>query len=128
MLPILGPHTFRGATGFVGDYYTNLPSYYFKQKHHHKHRWMQYSLTGLETIHNRSQVIESLNELEKSENYYELIRSIHLQQTKNKINRLKALKNKSYEGNKTETAFKGESYSSKSESPVGNLVTDSPKP
>lgn len=132
MLPIIGPSSFRGATGFAGDYYSNPFSYIFaKKRHHHKRRWMLYALTGTETVHNRSKVIGPLDDLEKnSADYYASIRSIHLQQQQYKVAQLKAAKNKPVD-NTSVTSPQAADSSTKDAGAAASktaTVTESPHP
>lgn len=131
MLPIIGPSSFRGASGFAGDYYSNPFSYIFaKKRPHYKRRWMLYTLTATETVHNRSKVIAPLDDLEKnSADYYASIRSIHLQQQQYKVAQLKAAKNKSIDATVTadQAVDGGKKEIDRAVSKTAT-VTDSPHP
>ncbi len=85
MLPFIGPTTFRGAYGKLGDWAANPVSYFVNNKHrrHNKHkqqRYILYALYGLDIVNRRAQLIDALNDVERNSlDPYVTVRSMFLQ-------------------------------------------------
>ena len=85
MIPLIGPSTFRGAYGKLGDWLTN-PMYYFvhnDHRSHNKHRqqvYIMYALYGLDIVNRRAQLIDALNDVERNSlDPYATVRAMFLQ-------------------------------------------------
>ncbi|MES2253304.1 MAG: VacJ family lipoprotein [Pseudomonadota bacterium] len=85
VLPLLGPSSFRDATGKLGEYYSNPLYYIVNNKHrtHNHHRQQAYILKvlyGLDAIDRRRQVLVGLRDLERmSSDFYVGMRSVYFQ-------------------------------------------------
>lgn len=89
MLPALGPSSFRGTTGLVGDFFLQPYNYYFMTSTHNDD-WASWTLTGVDLVHQRSLYIESVDELvANSIDPYVTFRSIYFQQQQHRLNELK---------------------------------------
>lgn len=95
IIPILGPSSFRDASGKLGEVYMNPLYYYAHNKHmaHNRHgQRMMYLkvLYGLDAIDRRTQVIGGLQDLEKmSDDFYVGMRSVFFQQQEALAKRIK---------------------------------------
>ena len=85
VLPILGPSSFRDATGKLSEFYMN-PLYYIthnKHRAHNRHEQQAYMLKvlyGLDAIDRRRQVLVGLRDLERmSSDFYVGMRSVFFQ-------------------------------------------------
>jgi phospholipid-binding lipoprotein MlaA len=85
MLPLIGPTTFRGAYGKLGDWVLNPMYYVVNNKHrqrnkHAQQRYIMYALYGLDIINRRAQLIDALNDVERNSlDPYVTVRSMFLQ-------------------------------------------------
>lgn len=96
VLPLLGPSSFRGTYGTVGEWFMNPWTYVAQNKHRrHNHYGQQrnllYMLYGLDIVNRRAKLIDALNDLEKSSlDLYASVRSIYFQKQKEMENNIKA--------------------------------------
>ena len=95
MLPIIGPTTFRGAFGYMFDWFAD-PVHYFaynSKSHHNTHHQFKYWLWGittLEIIDIRASLLSSLDDIyETSADSYVTIRSMIFQRQQKLENRLR---------------------------------------
>ena len=97
VLPLIGPSSFRGGVGFVGDYYADPLNLYLNNRHHRKHRYWLTVRYGLDIVSNREKVIETIDNLRNgSLDFYVTMRSVYFQRQAYIAEKLKAPnKNKS---------------------------------
>ncbi len=89
MLPALGPSSFRGVAGKVGDYFLQPYNYYFMTSTNDDD-WASWTLLGVDMVHQRHLYIESVDELvANSIDPYVTFRSIYFQQLQHRLNELK---------------------------------------
>jgi phospholipid-binding lipoprotein MlaA len=85
VLPILGPSSFRDASGKLGEFFINPLYYIAKNKHraHNRHEQQMYTLKvlyGLDSLDRRRQVLDGLRDLERlSSDFYVGMRSVFFQ-------------------------------------------------
>jgi phospholipid-binding lipoprotein MlaA len=80
VLPLIGPSSFRGAVGFVGDYYADPLNLYLMNRHHWKYHYWLTVRYGLDMVRNREKVIEAIdNTRNGSLDFYVTMRSIYFQ-------------------------------------------------
>lgn len=90
-LPVLGPTSLRGGIGYGADTFSHPMTYYFMNDHHKKERWIAYTVLGTQLIHERSLVLDTLDDLEEtSVDMYATLRSIYAQRQNYIIEDLKA--------------------------------------
>ncbi|RZI46663.1 MlaA family lipoprotein [Candidatus Finniella inopinata] len=88
VLALLGPSSFRGTYGMVGDWFMNPLSYAVKNTHrrhnrHHQQRWLLYELYGLDITNRRAKLITALDDIEKNSlDPYASMRSVYFQKQK----------------------------------------------
>lgn len=92
VIPIIGPTSFRGVLGMVGDYYAdpfNLYTVHTNKKLHHKRRWMFYTRSGCYYLVKRTEVLDSLESLQKNSlDFYSALRSVYNQKQQAHLERL----------------------------------------
>jgi phospholipid-binding lipoprotein MlaA len=107
VLPLLGPSSFRGTYGTIGEWFMNPWTYMVQNKHrrynhHGQQRTLLYMLYGLDIVNRRAKLIAALNDLEKSSlDLYATIRSIYFQKQKEMEQSLKSKKEESRETDST---------------------------
>lgn len=80
VLPLIGPSSFRGAVGFVGDYYADPLNLYLNNRHHWKYHYWLTVRYGLDMVRNREKVIETIDNIRNgSLDFYVTMRSIYFQ-------------------------------------------------
>lgn len=93
VLPLIGPSSFRGGVGFVGDYFADPLNLYLTNRHHHKHRYWLTVRYGLDMVSHREKVIETLDNLKKgSLDMYVTMRSVYFQRQAYMAEKLKPTK------------------------------------
>jgi phospholipid-binding lipoprotein MlaA len=93
VLPLIGPSSFRGGIGFVGDYFADPLNLYLNNRHHRKHRYWLTVRYGSTIISQREKVIETLDRLrENSFDMYVTMRSIRRQREAHMAEKLKSMK------------------------------------
>lgn len=102
VLPLIGPSSFRGGVGLVGDYFADPLNLYLMNPHHHKYRYWLTVRYGIDMVSHREKVIETLDNLRNgSLDMYVTMRSIYFQRQAYMAEKLKST-------NTPETANKGE--------------------
>lgn len=90
MIPALGPSSFRGTVGIVGDFFLQPYNYYFMNSTHNDD-WISWTLTGVDLTHQRNLYLESIDELvANSIDPYVTFRSVYFQQQQHQLNELRA--------------------------------------
>lgn len=80
VLPLIGPSSFRGATGFVGDYFADPLNLYLNNRHHRKYRYWLTIRYGFDIVSHREKVLETIDNLRNgSLDMYATMRSIYFQ-------------------------------------------------
>jgi phospholipid-binding lipoprotein MlaA len=80
VLPLIGPSSFRGGVGFVGDYYADPLNLYLNNRHHRKHRYWLTVRYGFDIISHREKVLETIDNLRNgSPDFYVTMRSTYFQ-------------------------------------------------
>jgi phospholipid-binding lipoprotein MlaA len=93
VLPLIGPSSFRGGVGFVGDYFADPLNLYLTNRHHHKRRYWLTVRYGLDMVSHREKVIETLDNLRKgSLDMYVTMRSVYFQRQSYMAEKLKSTK------------------------------------
>jgi phospholipid-binding lipoprotein MlaA len=93
VLPLIGPSSFRGGIGFVGDYFADPLNLYLNNRHHRKHRYWLTVRYGSTIVSEREKVIETLDRLrENSFDMYVTMRSIRRQLEAHMAEKLKSMR------------------------------------
>jgi len=80
VLPLIGSSSFRGAVGFVGDYYADPLNLYLNNRHHWKYHYWLTIRYGFDMVRNREKVIETIDNIRNgSLDFYVTMRSIYFQ-------------------------------------------------
>ncbi len=80
VLPLIGPSSFRGTVGFVGDYFADPLNLYLNNRHHGKYRYWLTIRYGFDIVSHREKVIETIDNLRNgSLDMYVTMRSIYFQ-------------------------------------------------
>lgn len=88
VLPVIGPSSFRGALGLGADCFTQPLNYYVNSKHDNEE--IAYTLTGVQIIHQRNLVLESIDNLEATSlDMYASLRAIYFDKQKYRLDKLK---------------------------------------
>lgn len=83
MLPVLGPSNPRDIVGIVADFFTDPLNWWARNT---DREWITWTRTGATAVDKRSEVLEALNEAEKSSlDYYATIRSLYRQRRADEI-------------------------------------------
>lgn len=91
VLPLIGPSSFRGATGFVGDYFADPLNLYLNNRHHRKHHYWLTIRYGFDMVSHREKVIETIDNLRNgSLDMYVTMRSIYFQRQAYMAEKLKS--------------------------------------
>ncbi len=91
VLPLVGPSSFRGATGFVGDYFADPLNLYLNNRHHRKHYYWLTIRYGVDIVSRREKVIETIDNLRNgSLDMYVTMRSIYFQRQAYMAEKLKS--------------------------------------
>lgn len=91
VLPLIGPSSFRGGIGFVGDYYADPLNMYLNNRHHRKHHYWLTVRYGLDIVSHREKVIETIDNLRSdSLDFYVTMRSIYFQRQAYMAEKLKS--------------------------------------
>jgi phospholipid-binding lipoprotein MlaA len=92
VIPLIGPASFRGATGFVGDYFADPLNLYLNNRHHRDYRYWLTVRYGLDIINRREKVIETIENLKKNSlDMYVTMRSIYFQRQAYRAEKLKSV-------------------------------------
>lgn len=92
VLPLIGPSSFRGGTGFVADYFADPLNLYLNNRHHHKHRYWLTIRYGFDIVSQREKVIETIDNLRSSSlDMYVTMRSIYFQRQAYMAEKLKSV-------------------------------------
>lgn len=80
VLPLIGPSSFRGTVGYIGDYFADPLNLYLTNRHHHKKRYWLTIRYGVDMVSHREKLIETLDNLSKTSlDKYVTMRSIYFQ-------------------------------------------------
>jgi phospholipid-binding lipoprotein MlaA len=91
VLPLIGPSSFRGGVGFVGDYYADPLNLYLNNRHHRKHHYWLTVRYGLDIVNRREKVLETIDNLRSdSLDFYVTMRSIYFQRQAYMAEKLKS--------------------------------------
>lgn len=91
VLPLVGPSSFRGATGFLGDYFADPLNLYLNNRHHRKYRYWLTVRYGFDMVSHREKVIETIDNLRNgSLDMYVTMRSIYFQRQAYMAEKLKS--------------------------------------
>ncbi len=91
VLPLIGPSSFRGATGFVGDYFADPLNMYLNNRHHRKYHYWLTVRYGFDMVSHREKVIETIDNLRNgSLDMYVTMRSIYFQRQAYMAEKLKS--------------------------------------
>lgn len=92
VIPLIGPSSFRGATGFVGDYFADPLNLYLNNRHHRDYRYWLTVRYGLDIISHREKVIEAIENIKNSSlDTYVTMRSIYFQRQAYRAEKLKSV-------------------------------------
>lgn len=91
VLPLVGPSSFRGGIGYVGDYFADPLNLYLTNRHHRKHYYWLTVRYGLDMINRREKLIETIDNLRNgSLDMYVTMRSIYFQRQAYMAEKLKS--------------------------------------
>jgi len=91
VLPLIGPSSFRGATGFVGDYFADPLNLYLNNRHHRKYHYWLTIRYGFDIVGHREKVLETIDNLRSgSLDMYATMRSIYFQKQAYMAEKLKS--------------------------------------
>lgn len=91
ILPLIGPSSFRGATGFVGDYFADPLNLYLNNRHHRKYHYWLTIRYGFDIVGHREKVLETIDNLRSgSLDMYATMRSIYFQKQAYMAEKLKS--------------------------------------
>jgi phospholipid-binding lipoprotein MlaA len=90
IIPLLGPSSLRHIVGMGADYFFQPYDYYFDGDHHHGDSWVPWAIIGVEAIHKRNLVLESVDDVvANSADPYATFRSAYFQYQAYRIQKLK---------------------------------------
>lgn len=91
VLPLVGPSSFRGGVGFVGDYFADPLNLYLNNPHHRKYYYWLTVRYGLDMVNRREKLIETIENLRNgSLDMYVTMRSIYFQRQAYMAEKLKS--------------------------------------
>ncbi|MBX9805280.1 MAG: VacJ family lipoprotein [Alphaproteobacteria bacterium] len=91
VLPLIGPSSFRGTAGFVGDYYADPLNWFFTSSQHRDERYLLTVRYGIAIVSEREKVIETIKNIKDgSLDYYVTMRSIYFQRQAYMAEKLKS--------------------------------------
>lgn len=80
VLPLIGPSSFRGTAGLVGDYYADPLNLYLNNRHHRKYNYWLTVRYAFDILSHREKVIETIDNIRSSSpDFYVTMRSIYFQ-------------------------------------------------
>lgn len=92
VLPVIGPSSFRGTIGFIGDYYADPLNMYLNNRHHRDHHYWLTVRYGATMVSQREKVIDTIDNLRKSSlDMYVTMRSIYFQRQAYVAEKLKSV-------------------------------------
>jgi phospholipid-binding lipoprotein MlaA len=90
IVPILGPSSVRHVVGIGGDYFMQPYNYYFNGDSHHGDSWVPTAITGVDAIHQRNLVLESVDDVvDNAADPYATFRSAYFQYQSHRLKKLK---------------------------------------
>lgn len=91
VLPVIGPSSFRGTIGFIGDYYADPLNMYLNNRHHRQYRYWLTVRYGATMVSQREKVIDTIDNLRNSSlDMYVTMRSIYFQRQAYMAEKLKS--------------------------------------
>jgi phospholipid-binding lipoprotein MlaA len=91
ILPLVGPSSFRGGIGYVGDYFADPLNLYLNNRHHRKYYYWLTVRYGLDMVSRREKLIETIDNLRNgSLDMYVTMRSIYFQRQAYMAEKLKS--------------------------------------
>ena len=80
VLPLIGPSSFRGGVGFIGDFYADPLNWYFTNPKNREHRYLLTVRYAIAIVSEREKVIETIDNIRNgSLDFYVTMRSIYFQ-------------------------------------------------
>jgi phospholipid-binding lipoprotein MlaA len=91
VLPLIGPSSFRGTIGFIGDYYADPLNMYLNNRHHRQYHYWLTVRYGATMVSHREKVIDAIDNLRNSSlDMYVTMRSIYFQRQAYMAEKLKS--------------------------------------